>query len=170
MNVNILINCAANVELEAKLDMAVRVNVSGPLQLLRLLQESENRLCFVQVSSTFVNADKKGFVEEAFLPSDTNWLSQYEKILSLPPRELKEKQSEIIGNFPDAYHYSKRMTEELMRHFNKDQNLPLCFIRPSIVATAANEPLPGWTDSTGLMQGTGLLVGLGIFRDIIGNP
>lgn len=57
-----------------------------------------------------------------------------------------------------------------MLHFNKQSDLKLCFVRPSIVATAADEPLPGWTDSTGLIQGAGLLVGLGIFRDVLGNP
>lgn len=41
-NLNILINCAANVELDSKLDLQVKVNVTGPLLLLKLLQESPN--------------------------------------------------------------------------------------------------------------------------------
>ena len=35
-NLNIIINCAATVDLNAKLDTAIRVNVTGPLQLLEL--------------------------------------------------------------------------------------------------------------------------------------
>ena len=35
-NLNIVINCAAFVDLSAKIDMAVRVNVTGPLNLLKL--------------------------------------------------------------------------------------------------------------------------------------
>ena len=104
------------------------------------------------------------------LPSDVNWLAMYNKILALPPRELKEQQAQILGNFPSSYHYSKRMAEQLLLLKNSKSDLKLSFIRPSIVATAANEPLPGWTDSTGLLQGAGLLVGLGIFRDVMGNP
>lgn len=46
-NVNICINCAAKTEFDQKLDKAVRVHVTGPLQLLKLLQESEQKLCFV---------------------------------------------------------------------------------------------------------------------------
>jgi len=30
-NLNIIINCAATVDLQAKLDTAIRVNVTGPL-------------------------------------------------------------------------------------------------------------------------------------------
>ena len=48
------------------------------------------------------------------------------------------------------------------------KKIPLVFVRPSIVGTAANEPMPGWTDSMGLIQGVTLMVGLGILRDLPG--
>lgn len=44
---NIVINCAANIELDEKLDISVKVNVTGPLNLLKLANESPNRCCFV---------------------------------------------------------------------------------------------------------------------------
>ena len=80
-----------------------------------------------------------------------NWHQQYQKIMALPPRELKEQTAQIIGKFPDTFHYSKRMVEELFISANKDKNLPLVILRPSVIATSAIEPLPGWTDTTGLI-------------------
>ena len=39
-------------------------------------------------------------------------------------------------------------------------------IRPSIISASLEEPVPGWTDSIGLMGGIYLIAGLGIMRDI----
>lgn len=35
-SIDILINCAANIDIEEKLDVAVKCNVQGPLYLLKL--------------------------------------------------------------------------------------------------------------------------------------
>jgi fatty acyl-CoA reductase len=69
-----VINCAAIVDLNEKLDMSVRVNVTGPLNLLKLANESPNCCCFLQVSTSFVNSDRKGFVEERVYDSKIDWL------------------------------------------------------------------------------------------------
>jgi len=60
------------------------------------------------------------------------------------------------------------MAEELIIHFNSTK-IPIVILRPSIIGTSANEPLPGWTDSMSLLSGAALIVGLGILRDIPGN-
>lgn len=74
----------------------------------------------------------------------------------------------MLGKFPNTHTFSKRMAEELLLRANTTK-LPLVFIRPSIMGSSANEPLPGWTDSVSLLQGVALLIGLGIMRDIPGN-
>lgn len=83
-------------------------------------------------------------------------------------RDIMDQRKQILGEFPDAYCYSKRMAEELLIRLNTSK-IPLVILRPSIIGTAAFEPLPGWTDSTGLLQGAALIVGLGILRDIPGD-
>ena len=60
------------------------------------------------------------------------------------------------------------MAEHLLVQENTT-NIPIVILRPSIIGTSAYEPLPGWTDSTGLIQGASLLVGLGVLRDLPGN-
>jgi alcohol-forming fatty acyl-CoA reductase len=49
------------------------------------------------------------------------------------------------------------------------KKIPLVFVRPSIVGTAADEPMPGWTDTVNMIQGVTLTVGLGILRDLPGK-
>ena len=48
--------------------------------------------------------------------------------------------------------------------------VPLVIIRPSIIAAAFKEPMPGWTDSLGLMGGLYTISGHGILRDLPLNP
>lgn len=136
--------------------------------MLKLAQESPKRCVFVQVSTSFAGSDRTGFIEERLYDSGVNWMAQYKKILSSRPRELKDQTPAILGKFTNPYCYSKRMAEELLIQLNTTK-LPLVIIRPSIIGTAANEPHPGWTDSLNLLQGVGLMVGLGILRDAPGN-
>jgi len=46
----------------------------------------------------------------------------------------------------------------------------MLIIRPSIISASLEEPFPGWTDSIGLIGGLYLLAGLGILRELPGNP
>lgn len=75
-----IINCAATVDLDAKLDTAIRVNVTGPLKLLKLARNSPNLECFVQMSTAYANCDRTGYIEETIYPSAVNWQAEYEKI------------------------------------------------------------------------------------------
>ena len=65
------------------------------------------------------------------------------------------------------------MAEELLYRTNKSGTappIPMVFIRPSIVSAAESEPMPGWTDTQGLLSGMTLAVGLGVMKDMPGNP
>ena len=45
----------------------------------------------------------------------------------------------------------------------------MVIIRPSVVGVSAEEPMPGWTDTLGLLQGFSLMLGLGILKDTQGR-
>lgn len=61
----------------------MRANALGPLLLLKLAEESAKFQCFVQVSSTYVNCDRTGFIEERLYDSKINWQEQLTKVLSM---------------------------------------------------------------------------------------
>jgi fatty acyl-CoA reductase len=58
-NVNIVIHCAATADLNARLDNAVKINVRGPMEVLRFVSQIKNLENFVYVSTCYVNSDKK---------------------------------------------------------------------------------------------------------------
>jgi fatty acyl-CoA reductase len=92
----------------------VRVNVEGALMLLRLAEESSVFECFAQVSTSFVNSDRTGFVEERIYEAKHDWTVEFGKILAMSQREVKENEKKIMGTFPNSFCYSKRMAEHLL--------------------------------------------------------
>ena len=54
-----------------------------------------------------------------------------------PKQEVIEKSKR-----PNVCHFTKSMTEQLLREQRGD--LPLSVVRPTIICGAIKEPLPGW--------------------------
>jgi hypothetical protein len=80
---NIIINCAGSVDFGTRLDQAVRINVTGPLLLLKLAENCKNFLGFCHLSSCYAISDRQGFVEERLYESSINWESAYKQITAM---------------------------------------------------------------------------------------
>jgi thioester reductase-like protein len=168
-HLNIIINSAASVFKDEQLDLTVRVNVSGPLQLLKIAEDSPHFESFLQVSTCYANCEKTGFVEEQIYNNiKLNWRGKYDEILNLNKRDLIKNANELMLPFPNAYSFTKRMAEHLLINENK-KDIAISFVRPSIIGAAAEEPCIGWTDTLGLISGASVLIGLGILKDMTGN-
>lgn len=113
--------------------------------------------------------DKDGLIEEKLLNSPVDWPAIYSQILKMTLVDLEHYGKTIMGNFANTYVFTKRMAEHLLVESNT-KGIPMGIIRPSIIGASLEEPVPGWTDSIGLMGGIYLLAGLGILREIPGNP
>ena len=160
-NLNIIINAAASINFDEKLDFAIRLNTTGPLLLLKLAEECPAIEALMQVSTTTVNCDRTGYVEETLYDSGVDWQAEYNKLVNMGRRDLDMMEKQILGKFPNAHCYSKRMTEHLLLA-NNTQGIPIIIMRPSILTAALDEPVKGWTDTVNFMSGITQLVGLGI--------
>ena len=58
---------------------------------------------------------------------------------------VEERTKEVIGDRPNTYTFTKAITEQLVKEERED--LPLSIVRPSIVAGAVKDPMPGWVDN-----------------------
>ena len=78
----------------------------------------------------------------------------------------------LFKGFPDVYVYTKRMAEEMLAFRCSQSPLPmsLIFVRPSVLSAADSEPMPGWVDTQGLLAGVTLAIGLGVMKQMPGNP
>ena len=160
-NLNIIINSAASMDFDESIDVAIRINTTGALLLLKLAEECHKIEAFLQVSTTVVNCDRTGYVEETLYDSGIDWHSEYHKLVTMSKRDLIAQQKIILGKFPNAHCYTKRMTEHLLQS-NNEKRIPIIILRPSILGAALSEPVPGWVDTTNFMSGITLIIGLGI--------
>jgi nucleoside-diphosphate-sugar epimerase len=61
---NVIINCAASIDFNARLDNAIDINVLGSLRMLELARKLKDLELFTQVSTCYVNCDQKGLIKE----------------------------------------------------------------------------------------------------------
>ena len=113
-NLNVIINSAASINFDEQMDVAIRLNTTGALLLLKLAEESPQIEALLQVSTTTVNCDRTGYVEETLYDSGIDWQSEYNKLVNMGRRDLDMMTKQILGKFPNAHCYSKRMTEHLL--------------------------------------------------------
>ena len=159
-------------EFDSRLDVQADINVRAPLLLMELAEKCHNFQAFCHVSTLFALCERTGFIDERMYESDHDWHAEYERITQMSPTEVVEQQKRIIGKFPNNYCYTKRMAEELLVSHQRNQKkpVPLVIVRPSIIAASFEEPVPGWTDSLGLLGGFYAIAGHGILRDLPLNP
>lgn len=68
----------------------------------------------------------------------------------------------IIQPYPNTYTYSKALSEQVVRKYGS--NLNTAIIRPSIITTTYNDPLPGYTDNVYGVNGVVTGAGVGVLR------
>ena len=74
----------------------------------------------------------------------------------------------MIGERPNTYTFTKAIAEQLVKEDRGD--LPLSIVRPSIVAGAVKDPIPGWVDNLNGPTGIVVACGHGVLRTMYANP
>jgi thioester reductase-like protein len=54
-NVNFIMNCAASIDFNARLDDAININIKGTMKMLELAKKIKNLNNFTHVSTCYVN-------------------------------------------------------------------------------------------------------------------
>ena len=62
--VEIIINCAASIDFNDRLDSAMDSNIKGSLQILELARRTKNLKVFTHISTAYVNCDRSGLIKE----------------------------------------------------------------------------------------------------------
>jgi len=166
-NVNIIFNSAASVDFNQRLDQALQINTYGTLKVLQLAKACRSLVSFVQVSTAYVNSDRRGWVEERIYPMMRDPHMLLEELSVLTVDEIERRLPEILGSFPNTYTFTKNLTEHLL--VEEARNMPLCILRPTIIGGSWKEPYTGWVDSVAAAGAYYLMAGLGVVKTAIGN-
>ena len=63
-NCHIIMNCAASIDFNARIDQAIDSNIRGSIRMLELARKVKNLDVFTHISTCYVNCDQKGLIKE----------------------------------------------------------------------------------------------------------
>ncbi len=184
--ITLVVNSAATVTFDERIDDAIALNTLGPGRLLRFARDCGN-IPFLHVSTCYVCGARSGTIVEDFsapevaresLPRlpDTGAFDLDGLIASMRTeadqlcgrlgsnteacrRELIDagmRRARTYG-WNDTYTFTKWIGEQLLVRDRGD--VPLVVFRPAIIESSFEEPMPGWID--GLRMADPLIVAIG---------
>jgi glycerone phosphate O-acyltransferase/fatty acyl-CoA reductase len=166
--VNIIMNSAASVDFNQRLDQAIQINVLGTLKILDLAKRCKNLSSFVQISTCYVNCDKpQGWIEEKVYPISRDYRELLNEIMSLSVQDIERKTAEYVGTYPNTYTFTKNLCEQFLQE--EAGKFPMCIVRPSIIAGSLKQPTPGWVDTVSASGAVYLSSGLGLVSMLKGD-
>ncbi|EAS00429.1 male sterility protein (macronuclear) [Tetrahymena thermophila SB210] len=165
---NIVINCAASVDFNAKLEEAININVRGSLRMMELSKQCLQLENFVHVSTCYVNSDKRGWIEEDIYNTEQNARQLMDDLMKMPPAELERQTKTILGNYPNTYVFTKSAVERIIKA-ERPPNMTITIVRPSIIGAAVSEPCVGWVEGVTAASAVFLLSGIGMLKYIHAN-
>lgn len=190
---DLIINCAASVAFDERLDHALDLNTFGPSRLLALARAGGN-IPLVQVSTAYVCGNQVGLVPEVppvvgttpagrrsgEAPRDLDDLIGELRRACLmvtragdgeaTRRALVEEglaRARALG-WNDVYTMTKGLGEQLL--VRDRGGVPLCLLRPSIIESALEEPQPGWLDGLRMADPMIVAYARGQLRDFPADP
>uniref|UniRef100_A0A182MN49 Fatty acyl-CoA reductase n=1 Tax=Anopheles culicifacies TaxID=139723 RepID=A0A182MN49_9DIPT len=142
---NIIIHAAADVRFDESLKESIQTNVRGTQELLMIAEKCRKLEIFTYISSAFSHC-VLGHIEEKF------YEPPYDPILLIKVSEKEDDADnfelltrKITKPWPNTYAFTKSLAEEIVRRYKS--KLPIAIIRPSIITTTKEDPIPGWTDN-----------------------
>ena len=83
-NAHIVVNCAASIDFNSKLEDAINANIKGTLKMFALAKKCKQLLNFIHISTCYVNSDKEGFIEEKIYKHSENPYEILNQLESMP--------------------------------------------------------------------------------------
>ncbi|MBI4719051.1 MAG: AMP-binding protein [Planctomycetes bacterium] len=195
--IQVVVNSAATVTFDERLDLAVDLNTLGPTRLLGFARDCGN-VPFLHVSTCYVCGARSGTIMEDFsapemarekLPRDKRTggydLDHLVESLQEEAARLRHQfgadtelcRQKLIDagmerarfyGWNDTYTFTKWIAEQLLVRDHGE--VPLAIFRPAIIESSFEEPTPGWID--GLRMADPLIVayGRGKLRDFPARP
>ncbi|CAH2077057.1 unnamed protein product, partial [Iphiclides podalirius] len=160
--VSVVFHSAADVRFNRSLRDILKLNVEGTRELLNLSRQIRNIESFVYISTAFSNADMRTTIDEIVYPPPYRLNEVYEFI-----KNDEVDMKKILRGKPNTYAFSKSLAETMVT--KNHGNIPTVIIRPSIVCSAKNEPIPGWLDNWYGATGLAYYASKGINRVIWGK-
>ncbi|XP_037298402.1 putative fatty acyl-CoA reductase CG5065 isoform X2 [Manduca sexta] len=163
--VSVVLHSAATIKYNQQLDEALNNNLEGTRRVLELCQRMPRIRSFVHVSTAYSNMDRE-VIDEVVYPAPAALRDVYTSIKrhGVTDEKLIKK---ILNGKPNTYVFSKALAENML--VDQHGDIPTTIVRPSTVAAAMSDPLPGWVDNWFAATGIFHVTGSGNNRVIFGR-
>ena len=165
--VSVVLHCAATVNFNEKLKVALQLNVLSVQQLLHFARSFHTLAAFVHVSTAFSNCDRLCIQETVYDPVvDPKALMA--AVFSMDDETAERITPGLIGQRPNTYTFTKSIAEAIVRE--EGRGMPVAIMRPSIIGAALGGSLPGWQDNLNGPGGLYIAAAHGVLRTMRGDP
>lgn len=125
----------------------MNINYFGAQRVMSLAKECKKLKIFTQISTAYVNCNRKGGrVDEIIYEDDGRDVDEIVRnIMKMSIEEVQEKQSELLGSFPNTYTFAKNLSEKNIKKHQGDVKVVIW--RPAIIAGSLEQPFKGWQDT-----------------------
>ncbi|XP_050557890.1 putative fatty acyl-CoA reductase CG5065 isoform X1 [Spodoptera frugiperda] len=165
--VNIVYHVAASVRFDDPLEYAIRMNLRGTKEMVELAADIRNLNVFVHVSTSYANTNRET-LEEIVYPPHADWRETLNICETTDSHTLKVLTPKFLGELPNTYTFSKQLAENVVAEYKGI--LPIVIIRPSIVISSVEEPVPGWIENFNGPAALLAACGKGILRSMYTDP
>ncbi|XP_038214769.1 putative fatty acyl-CoA reductase CG5065 [Zerene cesonia] len=142
--VSVVFHLAATIKFNEPLSVAMKVNVEGTKEVMKLAQQMKLLKSFVYVSTAYSNTSMtRWHIEEKLYPSPKPMNEVYDLIKNNDPSERFSP--EVLDGRPNTYSFTKALAENFVVENHGD--MPTVIVRPAIVTAAVKEPVAGWIDN-----------------------
>jgi long-chain acyl-CoA synthetase len=182
--VQVILNSAAVVVFDERLDLSVNLNTLGARRMMEFAKTCPRLEAVIHISTCYVSGMAAGRIAETVPPLPFDLDAEIDD-LSAACDALKQRytgQPELLKTklvalglerarargWHDTYTFTKALGEQLVARYRGD--VPTVILRPSIIESTFAEPEPGWID--GFRMGDPLFVGYGkgYLKDFPGDP
>ncbi|XP_017779569.1 PREDICTED: fatty acyl-CoA reductase 1-like, partial [Nicrophorus vespilloides] len=142
-NVNIIVNSAACLNQITPLRNAIKYNIYGTNELLKIAKGCAFLDCFMHISTAYVNhrrseheIDEKLYIH----PVDPEILMVMSD--ELTSEELERESANLMMDWPNTYTYTKNASENLVYKYRN--HFKIGIFRPGSIIESYAEPFPYW--------------------------
>ncbi|KAK9726978.1 hypothetical protein RND81_05G249900 [Saponaria officinalis] len=190
-DIDVIINLAATTNFDERYDVSLYLNTFGAKYVMDFAKKCTKLKVLIQVSTAYVSGERTGLVKETpYDMGDTlngrpGLDIEVEKKLvedKLEELQAEETTDEIIKQtmkdmglerakhwgWPNVYVFTKALGEMVL--IQEKGDIPLVFIRPTIVTSTFKEPFSGWVEGIRTIDSLAAAYGKGRLPFFLGDP
>ncbi|KAL9247303.1 hypothetical protein vseg_020747 [Gypsophila vaccaria] len=190
-HIDVIVNLAANTNFDERYDVSLYLNTYGAKHVLDFAKKCTKLKVLIHVSTAYVSGETAGIVRETPYKmgealngrsgldiemekklvedklKELNAIGATQDVIKLNMKDLAMQRAKHWG-WPNVYVFTKALGEMLLMQEKGD--IPLVFLRPTIVTSIFKDPLPGWVEGIRTIDSLAVAYGKGRLPCFLGDP